>query len=215
MSGSVKGVLMAPAVESVRRLLDAGSLRIEDLGDRLPPRDLRYLDEVVVQSMWYPVDVCGRYVDTLWAAAQRAPTFPGQCGAFAAHEVLASRAYADMLETARRWGPEQVARSVINLAAQLYDFMEWRLEGDFEAASYAIEVRDAARWPDVLRRASEGFIHVLHSDVRGRELSVQSTRRSPDHVVFEIAEAAPGAVVSPGAGERARHPVAGEAGGAG
>jgi len=188
MTRNVKGVLLGPAVDGVRRLLGDQRLRIEELENDLREEDLAYLKTKVVPSMWYPVDVCGRYVDLLFDASGRSPAFTAGCGAFAAHEVLSSRIYAEQMATAKRWGSGQVARAVVHLGAQLYDFMSWWLVGDFDAPAYGLEVRDAAGWPDVLRRCTEGFIHVLHSDVKGRELSVRSSRPSPDRVVFDVVD---------------------------
>lgn len=187
----VKGVLLLSAVDAVRQMLDAGQVQHEEVAEHLRLEDLEYLKQPILPSLWYPVDACGRFVDLLWELEGRSPSFPAERGAQAARRILEGGVYAELMKTAKRWGPNQLATALINLAAQLYDFMHWELVGNYTDAAYAIRVRGAAAWPDVLRHASEGFIRVLHSHASDRVLSVTSERTTLDCVLFQIAERRP------------------------
>jgi hypothetical protein len=188
---SVKGIVLVSAVDRVRQLLDAGEIQVAEVADALEVDDLEYLKTPIVPTLWYPVGACGRYLELLWEIEGRSPGFPGERGAQAAERIFKEGVYADLMKTAKRWGPNQVATALINLAAQLYNFMRWELVGNYEDDEYAIDVRNASEWPDVLRLASEGFIEVLHSGASGRSLSVSSSRLAADRVIFRIAVTGP------------------------
>lgn len=183
----VKGIVLVSAVDRVRELLDAGEIQEDEVADALEVEDLEYLKTPIVPALWYPVGACGRYLELLWEKEGHSPDFPARRGAGAAERILEESVYADLMKTAKRWGPNQVAVALINFAAQLYNFMRWELVGNYMDDEYAIDVRGADEWPDVLRFASEGFIEVLHSRASERSLRVTSSRPAPGRVIFRIA----------------------------
>jgi hypothetical protein len=158
------------------------------VADALEPQDLEYLKDPILPTLWYPIGVCSRYLDLLWGIeGQRNTAYLAQRGATAAERIFSDGIYANVMKTAENWGGNRIARALIDLGARFYNFMRWELVGDFHDDEYAIEVHDAAEWPDVLRLGSEGFIEALHSGASERRLSVTSERPTPDRVIFKVA----------------------------
>ena len=185
---SVKGIMFSSAVDRVRHLIDTGQVDQDNVVKALEPQDLEYLKDPIMPTLWYPIGVCSRYLELLWEIdGKRHPGYLAQRGATAAERIFSEGIYAKVMKTAENWGGNQIARALIDLAAQFYNFMRWELVGNFHDDEYAVEVHDAAEWPDMLRSAGEAFIEVLHSRARNRPLSVTSERPTPDRVIFKVA----------------------------
>ena len=184
---SVKGIMFSSAVDRVRDLIDTGQLRQDEVACALEAQDLEYLKDPIMPTLWYPIGVCSRYLELLWEIdGQRHADYLAERGATAAERIFSDGIYANVMKTAEKWGANQTARALINIAAQFYNFMRWELVGNFHDDEYAVEVHDAAEWPDVLRFAGEAFIEVLHSRASDRSLSVVSERPTPDRVIYKV-----------------------------
>lgn len=184
---SIRGMAFQKTLEDVARLLDEGSISRERLEASVKPEDLRLLDESLVPTLWYPIEAYGAYNELLWEIEGGGrEEYLVERGRASARRIFESGTYADTVETARKWGGEQVTRVLIGFSSTFYNFMQWEFQGDIDAPECAIEVRDAADFPEPGRFTAQGFIEQLYSDVLGRKLEVQSERPEPDHVLYQI-----------------------------
>lgn len=185
---SVKGVAFQSVVADVSNLLARGEIAEETLARHLKPEDRVYLGETtVIPTLVYPIGTYARMLSLLCDIEGRGQrSYLVERGASAAERVLQAGIYARMMETAEKWGGEQVSRAIIGLATSFYNFMEWELVGSIDAPSLQIEVRDALAYPDEARYAAEGFLRVLFARHTDASVEVDSERPEPARVVFRI-----------------------------
>jgi hypothetical protein len=58
-SATIKGVAFQSVAEDVIRLRQSGAISEADLRAAIKPDEIKYLDEVVVPGLWYPLGTYG------------------------------------------------------------------------------------------------------------------------------------------------------------
>ena len=148
---SIKGIALQSVLDDVKRLVSVGKISQDELKSSLQAEDLQYLDEPVLPTLWYPVDIFNRYLELLWRVdGDSREEYLVRRGSAAAERIFASGTYADLVATAEKWGGNQLAKALINLSTQLHNFARWRLVGNFDDDEFDIEVcdaKDSRRWP--------------------------------------------------------------------
>ena len=183
---SIKGVAFQSVAEDIHRLRTEGRIRGEDLENLLKPGDSAHFDEMVVPSLWYPIDVYGRCLDLLCTVeGQGRPSYLVARGTKAAERMMAVGAYRHFLAAADRWG-HRAGQAMVQLASAMYSFMDWIITSDESTGIYTIEVRGAADFPDSARHTAQGFVEVLFSRIGGAPVEVIARRPRPDLVTYEI-----------------------------
>jgi hypothetical protein len=183
---SIKGVAFQSVAEDIHRLRTEGRIGEHELETRLKPGDLAHLDEMVVPSLWYPVDVYGRCLDLLCSVeGQGRTSYLVTRGIKAAERMMAVGAYRHFLAAADRWG-QRAGQAMVQLASAMYNFMDWGIQHDESADTTTIEVRGAADLPDAARYTAQGFVEVLFSRIGGAPVEVVTHRPQPDLVTYEI-----------------------------
>jgi hypothetical protein len=184
---SIKGIAFQSLLDDVKRLVQTGKIAQDELTSSLKPEDLEYLDEPVLPTLWYPIDVFDRYLELLWRVdGGSREEYLVRRGAAAAERIFASGTYADLMATAEKWGGNQIAMALIGLSSQLHNFTRWQLVGNFDDDEFDIEVCDAKDYPEVARLTGQGFIEKLYSRSSNRDLTVTSRRPSSDRVLFHV-----------------------------
>jgi hypothetical protein len=187
---SIKGMALVSVVEDVVSLLRDGRLSADRLEQDTKPEDRDLLHEMPLPTLWYPIERYARLLELLWdVEGGRNLEYMVDRGARAAERILAAGAYANLVETAEKWGGDHVGRAVINLSRSFYNFTRWDLVGSTRDASFRVEVHDAAEWPDVARIAAQGFLERLFTRGVETPIRVESRREGHDRVVFEITRA--------------------------
>lgn len=184
---SVRGTLVAGAVNDIRKLLDRGAIARDQLQRALPDEALQLIDDEIHLDQWYPVHSFGRLVDFLWEhEGDREREFMVRAGRASAEELVQSGVYSALQSTARQWG-SNIIHVMTTVSGALYNFMQWRPMLSSDPRLFALEVSEATDWPDCLRLGTEGFIQYLaERAVGGHEVRVSSERRSPDRIVFNV-----------------------------
>lgn len=184
---SIKGTIIATAVEDVRRLLAAGSLSREDLEARVSRGAAALVDEKVLDGAWYPIAWhCEllRVLQGVEGGGEREYLVEG--GRRAARALEASGLYVQMRQAARETDPDRIGRILVSMAGSIYNFTEWRFVGVGDLATSRIEVSDTAAFPDEVRWRAEGFIEHAVARFSGRAVAVASERPCPDTLIFRV-----------------------------
>jgi len=183
---SIKGVAFQSVADDIHRLRKAGRISEQDLETLLKPGDTAHFDEMVVPSLWYPIDVYGRCLDLLCAAeGEGRPAYLIARGTKAAERMMAVGAYRHFLAAAGRWG-QRAGEAVVQFASAMYSFMTWGITHHEATGVYTIEVQGAADFPDSARYTAQGFVEVLFSRIDGSPVEVKTQRPRPDLVTYEI-----------------------------
>lgn len=187
---SIKGMALISVVEDVAALLRDGRLSRDRLDQDTKPEDRELLDEMPIPTLWYPMERYARLLELLWdIEGGRDLAYMVERGARAGERILAAGAYADLVETAEKWGGDHVGRAVLNLSRSFYNFTEWSLVGSTRDPAFRVEVGDAAEWPEVARLTAQGFLERLFTRGVETPTRVESRREGRDRVVFEITRA--------------------------
>ncbi|HBZ70735.1 MAG TPA: hypothetical protein DEP35_13780 [Deltaproteobacteria bacterium] len=183
---SIKGVAFQSVAEDIHRLRTEGRIRQDDLMAVLKPGDMAHLEETVVPSLWYPIDVYGRCLDLLCIVEGHGrPSYLVARGAKAAERMMAVGAYRHFLAAADRWG-QRAGQAMVQLASAMYNFMIWVITHEESTGTCRIEVQQAADFPDSARHSAHGFVEVLFTRIEGAPVEVGSRRPRPDLVMYEI-----------------------------
>ena len=183
---SIKGVAFQSVAEDIHRLRTEGRIGEHELETRLKPGDLAHLDEMVVPSLWYPVDVYGRCLDLLCSVeGQGRTSYLVTRGIKAAERMMAVGAYRHFLAAADRWG-QRAGQAMVQLASAMYSFMDWAIHHDEAAGVSIVEVQGAQDFPDSARHTAQGFVEVLFSRIGGAPVEVVTRRPRPEVVTYEI-----------------------------
>lgn len=182
---SIKGSAFQSVAEDVKRLVDQGRLDPEDLERHLDDKDRGLLDAVITPVAWFPIATYGRLLELL--AREEGGVDPmaylRERGARAAERLL-SGTYGSYAAEPGTWGP-RVGQTMIGIGKLLYNFTTWSFrsaDGDV----FEIEARDARDYPETARHTAQGFVRWFAEHAAGRPMRVDSSRPTPDHIVFRI-----------------------------
>ena len=182
---SIKGSAFQSVVEDVKRLIDSGRLDADEVSEKLSGKDRGILDAVVTPVAWLPIATYGRLLDLL--ASEEGGADPvdylRKRGARAAERLL-SGSYSGFVAESGTWGP-RVGQMMLGVGKLLYNFTEWTFR-ELPGGVFEIGVEKAAELPEAARHTAHGFLHWFAERAAGKPMQVESTRTSPDRIVFRI-----------------------------
>lgn len=195
---SCKGVLLASAVSAVRAAISRGAIQRALAESRLAAEDLRFLDENVEPTRWYPVRALGGYLElTAVVAGGTSDAIYDKLGEVSFQITRSSGFYQqlDFEEGVLRGGSpydfKRFARLLASIWGAFYNFSSWRVdlpeEGD-RGGSWIGE----AHWMDVvvlhpcLCPTTGGFIRAIFERATGSRVRVQCELPSRDHFLFRL-----------------------------
>lgn len=177
-------------LEDISNAVQEGRIETSQLESATKAEDRDLLDEILVAGIWYPLESYTRMLDLLWEIdGRRDPQYLIDRGARAADRILGAGAYADMVETAGRWGGEQVVQSVLSLSKSLFNFVDVAIHGEIEDDHFEVAFIHTAAFPDCARYASQGFFQPLFARLAGRPVAVESRRHTDDELRFHVRHA--------------------------
>lgn len=173
---SVKGSILAGAVDDVVRLRDEGRVTPELLELRLEPRDIELLATKLNPAEWYPMASYGRLLALLGEAEGGSrDAYFRERGRANARRLMDAGLYQQLsfierwtesLPKGRAegadlvWGFLKNLRLVVTLAKSIYSVGAWNAEPDPESERrVVIDVREAADYSEPMRLAAEGFLN--------------------------------------------------------
>jgi len=198
---SVKGSIVAGAVEDLVRLRDEGRVSAEQLEMRLEPYDLTLLGTKLGAAEWYPMATYGRLLEVLGdiESGGRRDAYFRKRGAASARRLMDAGLY-QQLSFIQRWsenlpkdrGDEaslvnsfsKNLRLVITLAKSIYSVGVWAVEPDpATPRRVAIHVTEARDYTEPMRLAAEGF---LNATANRRSDLYTSERPGPSEILFRM-----------------------------
>lgn len=187
---SIKGTAFQSVLLDVYNLVESGRITRDELEGATKPEDRDLLGATLVPGIWYPFECYVRLLELLWRVdGKNEPGYLISRGARASERILAAGAYADMVDTAGRWGGEQVLKSVLNLSKSLFDFVEIDILGEIADDHFEIAFRSDCQFPDVARYASQGFFQPLFERLAGCPVRIDSRRVASKEIRFSVAHA--------------------------
>ncbi|MHC4608072.1 MAG: hypothetical protein ACYTAF_14270 [Planctomycetota bacterium] len=196
---SVKGALVAEAIEKGRKFLEEGRLSREELAASLRPEDLETFDEPTNVAMWYELEFYRRLAELLHEVegGPREEYFRKQ-GFLRGQKLIdgglyQQMEYVDRSQVAREMDPEarfeaygRDLKLFVTLSGAILNFTRWSVGRDPDHDDrYRIEVRGATDFPDFLGWGSEGLINAMAAS-QGLADLWRYQRVSPDFVVFRM-----------------------------
>lgn len=186
MPGGVKGTAVASVVEDVKRLIEAGRLRREQLEVRLEPADLELLDQKCLPSSWYSLASQGRLTQVLLEVEGKGSIeYLLERGRRAAERLREGGLYAQLSVDQERWG-ERMGAMMIPLGPAIYRDTVWSIEltGRGAEMRFEINVDVQEEFPEVCRHQTQGFIEHASSFASGGPVRMSSSRVSPTRIQF-------------------------------
>jgi hypothetical protein len=183
---SIKGVVLELAVEGVKRMLEEGRISRDEVEARLDAQDLEILEQKLLPGMWYPIDSMQRILELVTRDERDRGGLEAMTavGVSAAERLFASEVYKNFVATAENRG-RRAGATLVGLAPLLCNFTRWSYDpGPEDGNEFTVEVRDAERFPDLLRFLAQGFIQYLGERVNDAPVRVESERPSPDCIVY-------------------------------
>ena len=196
MAPSIKGVLLTKLVDDVRTLLERSQADRERLEARLSAGVLELLEGKVGIGHWYPIEQYTEISELIWKEEGGGrPEYLRQRGEDAMKCLMEAGLYQqidylnqedrgfrtlltrdELLRSCRLVG--SITGALLNFGANTWDW-------DPENPDIMLhQVREAAHYPEVLRRLQEGTLTFLVRLARPDAPAVTSERIAPDHIVF-------------------------------
>lgn len=207
---SIKGTIFRGVVEDVRRLLEAGRLRAEELEAELPARDRALLEDKILDATWYPMETYARLTDLLCRreGAGRVRYYQER-GERSAQRLIEGGLYSQ-LQFLGRWQEDErrgsaptaeamlasyasKLRRVVSMAGSIYSVGRWSVVADPEDAQrLAVEIEEARAYSEGMRYAIEGFLNACARSVRPelRRLFV-TERPEPERIRVRMTRSVP------------------------
>lgn len=186
MPGGVKGTAVASVVEDLKRQIEAGRVRRDELEVRLQAEDLELLEQKILPSSWYPLGSQGRLTQILLEVEGKGSLeYLLERGRRAAERMREGGLYAQLSVDQERWG-ERVGAMMIPLGPAIYRDTVWSIELSGKGAEMRFEITVEVQedFPEVCRHQTQGFIEHASSYASGRPVRMSSTRVSPTRIVF-------------------------------
>lgn len=186
MPGGVKGTAVASVVEDLKRQIEAGRVRREELEVRLQAEDLELLEQKILPSSWYPLGSQGRLTQLLLEIEGKGSIeYLLERGRRAAERMREGGLYAQLTVDQERWG-ERIGAMMIPLGPAIYRDTVWSIElsGRGAAMRFEITVEVQEDFPEVCRHQTQGFIEHASSYASGRPVRMSSSRLSPTRILF-------------------------------
>lgn len=193
MVPSIKGTAFESAHADLKRLIAEGRVSREALEARLEAEDLELLDTKLLPGSWYPIGSYSRILDVLLEHEGAGRTeYLVERGARAAERLLASGIYRQLerAEHMKDQDPEdwnaRVGNLMVTLSGAIYSFGRWSYTPPLrDGGSFAVEVTEAADFPDNARHTVKGFIAYATNQLTApQRFVVVSERPTRDHIVF-------------------------------
>lgn len=196
---SIKGTVFLALVEDVQKLLAKSSVKRDELGRWLQPKDLSYVDSPVHPHEWYDIRVYARLSELLRDVegkgkneylvkrGERSARRLIDGGLYSQLEYLQAASFGRKSDAKERFAAfgRDLARTT-TLSASILNFGKWAAKPDPDHPNrWLMEITDARDYPDVLAWASLGFTNELGRTKRKDDLWTWE-RPEPGRIVFRM-----------------------------
>ena len=185
MAASIKGSAFQSVQSDVLRLVDAGELDLDELGEGLTAKDRDWLDAFVTPVSWAPIATYGRWLEVLARVeGGNDPVDYLRARGREAGKRLLGGAYQGFAKASNGLDLKGV-QIVIGVARLLYDFMRWEAAA-LPDGSFEITVRDAKEFPQPALHTAEGFLELYGELTSGKRPAIASTRPDRDSIRIHV-----------------------------
>jgi hypothetical protein len=196
---SIKGSIFGRGVEDLLKLVAQGEISRADLERKLEPGDSAYLDEPIVATGWYDVQVYGRVLDLLREIVGcGSNTYLRDRGARSAETLLKAGLhqqleYLSRTQLAAASTPEDRYRAfgrdlklLVSMHRALLNFGEQisKPDPDFDDR-YILEISGAEPYPEALCWTTDGFINRMAQQHHTPDLW-RWERPTPERLLFRM-----------------------------
>ena len=188
---SIKGTAFLSAHADVNALLARRAITRDALEVALDAEDLRFLDEKVQPTAWYPIASYHRLLQLLCdkEAKGDVKAYLIARGEKAGERIAATGIYQQLDTNAERLGV-RTGRIVITVAGLIYNFTSWHFEREgATVGNFSIRVDDATDFPEAARFTTQGFIQYASTRIVGRPMLATSERPLPSRILFHVSNA--------------------------
>jgi hypothetical protein len=196
---SIKGSVFVRAVEDVLKLVSSGSLARKELERRLPPADLALVDQPVLASRWYDVQLYGRLLELLRdIEGEGRNEYLRERGARSAELLKSAGVYQQMEYLNRTQASQQTdprarflafgrdLRLLVTMYGTLLNFGRQQVKDDPEHSDrYLLEYSDVAPYPESLCWTTDGFVNRMAKQ-HGEPDLWRWERRVPELMIFRM-----------------------------
>jgi hypothetical protein len=185
MGASIKGSAFQSVQTDIQRLVDAGDLDLDELGEGLTAKDREWLDAFVTPVSWMPITTYGRWLEVLARTEGGDDPIDYLRGrGREAGKRLLGGAYQGFAKASKGLDLKGV-QIVIGVARLLYDFMRWEARA-LPDGSFEITVHEAKEFPTPALHTAEGFLELYAELTSGKRPRIVSTRPTLDVVRIRI-----------------------------
>jgi len=182
---SIKGVAFCHTVARLQTFLESGQVTEEQVEVRLEAQDLRFLDEKIEPTLWYPIASAGR-IDELvveLSGREREEYFVA-CGLEEVASVFSKGVFETFIEGAQKM--EARAAETLTLLASLgFNFGRWTYE-EISFKELTVQAREVAPLPESVRYTVQGIILGLGRKLRNTDVEISSQRPLQDQIIYRI-----------------------------
>jgi hypothetical protein len=195
----IKGSVFVRAVEDVLKLVSSGSLARTELARWLRPPDLVLLDQPVLPSRWYDVQIYGRLLELLKdVEGEGKNEYLRERGARSAEVLRKAGVYQQMEYLNRTQASQQKdprarflafgrdLRLLVTLYGSILNFGRQQVKDDpAHADRYLLEYAEVAPYPESLCWTTDGFVNRMAKTHGAPDLWCWE-RRVPELLVFRM-----------------------------
>lgn len=193
MEPSIKGLAIAGLVDDLGRLLQEGRVSEEEIAKLLGPAEHALLEGEFDPFRWYPIETYQNLTSALMKLTRGEGLLWLRARGAAAARRLLERGLYQQLDALKGsggyWSAENYKariRLIVTLHGSLLSFSKWDVENDPDhPGRVQIVVSEAARYPEVLRHVTEGFVNACAEEAGGG-VRWRSLRPSPDRILLRM-----------------------------
>jgi hypothetical protein len=180
---SIKGAAFCGTVARLPACLESGQVTEEQVELRLEAQDLRFLDEKIEPTLWYPIASAGR-IDELVGdlSGQECEEYFVACGLEEVDTVFSKGVFETFIEGARKM-EGRIGETLTRLASLGFNFGRWTYE-EVSYGEFSIQAREVAPLPESIRYTVQGLILGLARKLRDIDVEISSQRLRPDVVTY-------------------------------
>ena len=182
---SIKGAAFFGTVARLQACLESEQVTEEQVELRLEAQDLRFLDEKIEPSLWYPIASAGR-IDELVVelSGREREEFFVACGLEEVNSVFSRGIFETLIEGARKM-EARAPEALTHLASLGFNFGRWTCE-EVSPTKLIVQGQEVAPLPESIRYTVQGIILGLARKLRGVGDEISSQRLRPDVITYRI-----------------------------
>jgi len=180
---SIKGAAFCGTVARLQACLESGQATQKQVELRLEAQDLRFLEEKIEPSLWYPIASAGR-IDELVVerSGREREEFFVACGLEEVDSVFSSGLFETLIEGARKM-ETRAPEALTHLASLGFNFGRWSSE-EVSPGDFTVKAQDVTPLPESVRYTVQGIILGLARKIRDVGIEISSQRLRRDEIIY-------------------------------